>query len=134
MMWKNRPNKTGVFSIVLWIYVIARCFGFWPFSVKFNSMQRTGQVVVTSLDILWMVVALAAYGTCFWLTLFNIHADLPYSALEITMTLLTQLSRVTIAILSILLDMINRFRIWKIIVRFSEFDDEVSKAIIDSET
>lgn len=125
-MWNNRPKKTDVFSIALWMYVLARCFGFWPFSVKFSDKQKSGKVVVTLLDICWMVGAVSAYGLCCWLSHYLIDlSNVPFTPLELMLSLLARTSGITIAMLSIVLDLFNRSRIWSIIVKFSEFDEEV---------
>lgn len=129
-MWKNRPRKNNVFSIALWIYVLARCFGFWPFSVKFTDKQKSGKVVVTFLDILWVAGAVSVYGLCCWFSFFYIDLkSQPFSQLEIFLASYTQFSAITIAMLSIILDLINRSRIWSIIVKFGEFDEEVKKEV-----
>lgn len=120
--------KKDVFSIALWIYVLARCFGFWPFSIKFSDKQKSGKVVITLLDILWVLGAMSAYGLCCWFSFFYIDLkNQPFSQLEIFLASWAQFSGITIAMLSIILDLINRSRIWSIIVKFSEFDEEVTK-------
>lgn len=125
MFWKNYAKNNEVFSIALWIHIYMRIFGMWPFSVQFDQRKRTSHVHVTKLDLLWIVVVVAAYLTFLYVSIIINSTPTPLSISIVRLAKITQICGFAIAILSIFLDLINRKRIWQLVLNFNHFDQEV---------
>lgn len=126
MFWKNRSKKDDVFSVAAPVYVFARIFGYWPFSAQFNQNNtKSMHVYLTCFDCLWFIVVIIIFAIFAWFSLVTVQDDIPYSALELLVSKMTQLGSISISILAIIMDMVNRKCIWDIIMRFSQFDSEV---------
>lgn len=110
---------------MLWVYMIARPFGYWPFQIEFNEKYKTGNVRVTFIDMLWLAMLILIYSATAWYY-FAVGRDenASYTLIEILMNELTILFCME-PILSSILDLSNRRIIWKIIVTFYEFDEQV---------
>lgn len=126
MFWKNYRKKNDVFSVIQLVYIAARAFGYWPFSIEFNDKSSGGRVRVLSSDLVWFAVALAIYCACNWLSVFNHLVQEHESYMEMATSQLFQFSNLLITTVSIIMDMVNRDVIWRIILKFNKFDDEVS--------
>lgn len=125
MIWKDCNRTNNVFSIALWIYIIARAFGSWPFTIEFNAKSRTSRVQVTKLDLIWFLLSLCIYGLFNWFAVFEQIRQLQLSLVEILISQITQISSILVTMLSIAMDMINRNVIWQMILIFHRFDEEV---------
>lgn len=125
MIWKNRPNGNNVFSVTLRLYIFARIFGYWPFSVHFNESQRSSKVYLTILDWLWVIIAISLYIASSQMTSFQHSIYDNFSFIATFVSRMIEISDIIFTIISILLDLINRRRIWNLIVSYSEFDEEV---------
>lgn len=126
MFWKNRSKKDDVFSVAAPVYVFTRMFGYWPFSVQFHqNTSKSMHVHMTCFDCLWLIVVLSIFTFFAWFSFVTVQDDIPYSSLELLVSKVTQLGSVSISILGIIMDMVNRKCIWDIIVRFNQFDNEV---------
>lgn len=115
-------------SIVSWIYVIARVFGFLPFSVEYNEKKRINKVHVTILDVLWFIITITIYALIISSSAVIHYYNnelLSMSNIEILATILITIEGGVIAIISIVMDMFNRKRVLKIMLKLNEFDDEV---------
>lgn len=112
-------------SIVSWIYVIARVFGFLPFSVEYNEKQKISKVHVTILDVFWFIFAIAIYAMVIVSSAVHHYAKASFSGIEILATILITIEGGLIAIISIVMDMFNRKRIFRIMIKLNEFDEEV---------
>lgn len=126
MFWKNYRKKNDIFSVAQLVYIAARAFGYWPFSIEFNDKSNGGRVRVLPSDLVWFAVALTIYCTCNWLSVFNHLVQEHESYMEMATSQLFQFSNLLITTLSIVMDMVNRDVIWRIILKFNKFDDEVS--------
>lgn len=125
MFWNNKHPKDSVFSVILWVYVISRLFGFWPFSIVFDEKRKTSNARVTITDWIWFFVAIVLYASFIYFNDLDKYKDLPHSFIEICASQLTLIGGNMIAILSIIMDMLNRGRICRVIEMFNEFDAEV---------
>lgn len=104
---------------------MARIFGFWPFSIKFNAKNRLSEVKVNVIDVAWLLLTLTFYGACFRLTTYNPFDELQVSFTELILNQITQAVNLVIIILNIISDMINRHVLWGIILKYKAFDDEM---------
>lgn len=125
MFWHGCQRRNNIFSLTFWVYCLARIFGFWPFSVKFNAKNRLSEVKVGAFDVAWFVLSLAFYSACFRLTTYNPFDVMEISFTEFVLNQLTQVFNLIIIILNIILDMVNRHVLWGIILKFKAFDDEM---------
>lgn len=139
MIWKNRQSIGGdIYSLTSWLHIVNRLFGFWPFTIEFNTRGANNRnqsfVCVKAWDWIWFVLSLVIYGS-FNIILINMALnaqDTPdlYLAsgsklIEIVIANITTLCSILVGFLSIIMDMINRTDIWWIINTFNEFDEEV---------
>lgn len=125
MVWNNRHRENDVFSIALWIYVVARVCGLFPFSVKFDDKSKSGKVYMTLVDYIWAVGAISFFvGGIVFVYLHDI-SDMPYTLIEKFIVKLTTISGSLILIFSIYMDIFNRHHIWSLFVKFHEFDTTV---------
>lgn len=125
MFWKNYAKNNDVFSIALWVYIYLRIFGLWPFSVQFDRKNRSSSIHVTKLDLLWIVAAVAVYLIFLYIYEFFNNSPTSFSFIIVRLSKITQLCDFIIVIFSIFLDLINRHRIWQLILNFNDFDQEV---------
>lgn len=128
-MFRNiRTKKTDVFSVTGPVYMIARMFGYWPFRVKFGQRSGLNSIYVTRFDWLWFAAAIIIYSLFFWSmsTNYYLQNDIPYSFIEVFISKMTHLCSILISILSMVMDSVNRRRIWNIILKFNEFDEKVT--------
>lgn len=123
MSWRK---ANSVFSVAFPIYVISRIFGFLPFSLAYDRKLRTTIVRVTVFDIIWLCLSLLLHIFFF---IFNWIADqqsqVTDSRILIISGRLTLWGGFFMAIFAMLMDLLNRNRIWEIIVKFNEFDEEI---------
>lgn len=126
MFWQDWRRKNNIFSLTLWIYLLSKLYGNWSFSIEFDAKRHSSRVRVTPLDWLRFIFNLIFYINC---TRYIIHEDAEKNLstkLEVSITQFAQLISLLVLILSIVLDMINRNALWNIILKFDEFDLEVS--------
>lgn len=123
MVWNHPKNNNDIFSLTFCVYVIARLYGLWPFSVNFNQKLKTSTVYLNAFDWLWFVVAILIHLLWFlvyWHTSGHRDSFIAY-LLARSMDILS----IVYWLLTLVLDLINRKRIWGIIGSFDEFDKEV---------
>lgn len=127
MMWNARPPKNNAFSSILKIFVIARCFGFCPFSIPTKGKLKENTICVKKIDWLWFIVSLSIYISFMVFVIVKYkHRDITeLSIMEFILNRIALLGDNSIALMCIVMDMINRKMLWKILTTFSEFDDEV---------
>lgn len=126
MFWTKSHPKDGVYSVFWWSYLVARCFGLMPFSIEYDVQHKLSKVYLTVFDCLWFVIAITIY------VLLIVYSILDYKFDELSNT--DKIARLVVycggsitVIVSIVMDMINRKRIWKIVTLLNEFDVEVNK-------
>lgn len=126
MFWKNRSKNVDVFFVTAPVYVFARIFGFWPFSVQFAQSTSTSvHVHMNCFDSSWFAIAISYFTFFGWLSFVKTQDYLPYSAVELLVFKMLQVGSVVVSISTIIVDVVNRNRIWNIIVKFNQFDNEV---------
>lgn len=128
MIWKGCQRRNDIFSLTLWVYVLARMCGFWPFSMSFKAKNRSSRVKVTIFDVIWFVFALVFYSVSLRIVTNNPMQDsveMEVSFTEVALNQLAQYAQIFIILLCIVLDMVNRNVLWNIILKFKSFDDEM---------
>lgn len=125
MFWKDYRKRNDIFSLTLLVYVTARVFGFWPFSIEFDAKCQKSHTKVTKLDYMWFIVTLAFYCVGIRFATYNPFPSAEFSFTEVALNQLTQLVNILIIVLCIVMDMVNRNILWKIIVKLKIFDDEM---------
>lgn len=122
------PNneRNSIYNVVRPMYVGARIFGFFPFSVKIQLHEKKRAVYFTIIDFIVFFIHLTIYA---WLAYININntfmknsAAPPLLMLGIRTLLIFGL---TSAILCISADLCNRHRIFNIFEQCQCFDIQV---------
>lgn len=127
MIWKYCHRADNIFSITIWIYMIARALGNWPFSIEFNAKNGSSRVRVSKLDFAWFVLSLCIYASFNRFSTFEQSGHIKSSFVEYLVSLISQISSILVAMLSIIMDLMNRNVIWQMILSFHAFDEEVMK-------
>lgn len=117
-----KPPK-NVISYSLWVFNVAKLFGFIPFSVRKKGMMREPHVTIW--NVIWMVITISVYGLCIYAVFAQDYANLPYSQLQVLIVNTANMSGGLVAIFGIVMDLVNRRRIWKMTETFNDFDSEV---------
>lgn len=125
MLWSKNYPKNGVFSFIVWFYVASRIFGFFPFSIELDKKNEWSKVNVTIIDWFWFVISIFFYASAIGFTVYQTHLFVSYITIDVILSLVTLTAGNTIAVISIITDMINRKRIWKLISNFNQFDKKV---------
>lgn len=124
--WTKSHSKNEVFSIIRWVYVFSRVFGFFPFSVVYDKKRQSSKVQVAIWDAAWFIIAILIYVGIVAHSYCHEYNELPKSFIQRLTAFLTLTASCAIAIYGNLMDMVNRKDIWKIITNFHEFDEMVS--------
>lgn len=127
MIWHKRDKRNDIFSLTLWVYVMARVFGFWPFTIRFDENRNKPIVCVTKFDYAWFCMSIVFYIMFIHFAVMDHsgHIDQKFTFIEVSLNKMTTLNHILVALLCIILDMVNREVLWKIILKFKAFDDEV---------
>lgn len=130
MLLTNRRHENTVIALTSWLYLVVRIFGFWPFTIEFNASgvkNRGSTVCIKPFDWLWFVVTSCYYLISTIILLGNLVEFQRFylSLIEIVISNVTVVSDITIALLCCIMDMINRKRLWRTILIFHDFDEEV---------
>lgn len=125
MFWSKKYPKNGVYSFIVWFYVASRIFGFFPFGIKFDKKNEWSKVIVTIADWLWFVISISFYTSTIIFIVYHTHPFSTHISIEMIFSLVTLTAGNTIAVISIITDMINRKSIWKLISNFNHFDKKV---------
>lgn len=124
MSWQSGRSRSDVFSVVFWMYVVARCFGYWPFSVNRRSKSRCSQIRITRIDLAWFVGAIILHTLFHWLAVMGQAIDENQSYAEMTTEQIFKISGLVVTVMSIVMDMRNRHLLWDIILKFNKFDEQ----------
>lgn len=125
MTWKRAQS---VFAVAYPIYIISRIIGFMPFSIECDDSRshRLSTTKITIFDIVWMVLAIGVQ--VFFIVITSIHdfqSQITDSRIAIFSGRMTLWVGYLMAIIAIFLDFVNRRRIWEILVRMDEFDEQL---------
>lgn len=123
------PGMTGTYAnfpqVCHPVYIMARNFGFLPFTIKFNEKYKVEGLTVSYQDILRFLLALIVYSACA-IYLFKGNITVIHDSLIIVYgSRLIMLFGLLLAILSVILDMINRKSVTFILKEIIEIDEEV---------
>lgn len=131
MILINIPKKyvkNTIFDLVRPLYIYSRLFGMFPFSIDIDTKLVNSKVYICKFDICLYILQLAI---CIFLIMFNIkfnlHAYQSHSYLQVMGPRIILIFGLCANIVWVLLDIINRHRIWKIVKMFYEFDLQVNK-------
>lgn len=131
MFLKNQRHENTVIALTFWLYLFVRIFGFWPFTIKFNANNRGSAVRIKSFDWFWFVVTTCYYfmsiSTIILIGTLTKFQRLNSSLIEIVISNVTIVSDITIALVCSIMDMINRKQLWRTILAYHDFDQEVMK-------
>lgn len=131
MFWKSRRHENTVIALTSWLYLIVRFFGLWSFTIESNAtvVKSKGEcaVCIKLLDWLWAVITFSYYciSTVIQIGAIAKFQELNSTLIEIVINNVTIVSDILIALLCIIMDIVNRKRLWKMILIFHEFDVEV---------
>lgn len=123
----HMPHNDVFFS-TFWIYVIARYFGFCPFSIEKKCNKPKEYLVrVKPFDCCWFFVSILMNIAFMTIGIFKFTARMVtgFEYIEIILSQVTFMSENLIAIMCIVLDMANRRMLLKIITTLNDFDNEV---------
>lgn len=123
--WKNRLKENDIFSTTLCVYLVARIFGYLPFSIKFRKRNKLGRVEVRLFDKLWFVTAISIRLIFVCYTKGLIAATNHYTHFEDFLYQSVHTAGILMECFTITFEMFNRNEIWSIVVAINEFDEEV---------
>lgn len=126
MFWPRNYPKDGVLSIVMWLFVASRIFGLLPFSVEYDVKRKRSQVKVTALDCFCFVIAIIIYALLVRCMVQSDPFPKLYSSIELSVRISTIIAGISIAIYSVITDMINRTSVWSIVTNLTAFDEKVN--------
>lgn len=110
------------------IYYFSRIFGFKPFTIVFDSNGKIQTAQIKAIDILWFAITIALYlSSAFYFVLFAHPDTFPAkSAFLVECTRSIYMLRKLLNILSIFMDMYNRFKLVGIVREIDTFDEKAS--------
>lgn len=110
------------------IYYLSRIFGFKPFTIVFDSNGKIQTAQIRAIDILWFAITIALYLlSALYFVIFASHDTLPAkSAFLVECTRSIYMLRKLLNILSIFMDMYNRFKLVGIVREIDTFDEKAS--------
>lgn len=124
---KSPENQVNcIYGVIRPLYLYARLIGFFPFSVQIQLNGKNNKIYFTLIDFVILVVHLTFYA-------FFVYANIQHNFMENTAAspLLTFGSRTLLifgianGIVFISADLCNRYKIFSILVRCQNFDDQV---------
>lgn len=121
--------KSEVFALAKRVQIVARIYGFWPFSI--NPIAETDDNLsilhTKACDYIWFAVVLVIYTILATIEFvsFRSLATEKYSSNEVILQLMTMISEIVITFAGLIMDMINRQLIWDIILMLNAFDVKV---------
>lgn len=134
MLLINIPKKyveNTIFDLVRPLYIYGRLFGMFPFSIGIDTKLVNSSVYVCKFDVLLYIVQM---GIWIFLIMFNIqynlHAYQSQSYLQVMGPRILLIFGLCDIIVWVILDWINRNRIWKIVKMYHEFDLQVTEPLI----
>lgn len=113
------------------IYYFSRFAGLWPFSVRPNLNGTNQKVYVSLIDGLWFTVAFCLYLSFAFIAYERLKAGIegkgkdPFQ-FRIVIYDVLQTSSLLFGAIGIVLDMINRKKLFNVLEKFIQFDNEVS--------
>lgn len=123
---KSSYPTIGIFSVFIWIYTAARIFGFMLFAIEYNDKNQFSKVYVSICNVLWAIVAIAIYVFIVVVSIFQQGDILKHSNIEVLSMVMLNIGSSAITVASIIMDMVNRKRIFTIVTKLNEFDEQVS--------
>lgn len=128
-MKKMRPSiwnsRNDVFSLAFGLYVLSKAFGNWPFTVDIDEKRRS-KVRITVADGFRFLAILLLYVYCSQFIIYAVLSNNLFSSLEATLSNIAQLNVYVVSLLGIVLHFYFRDELWSIIVKFYDFDQQVS--------
>lgn len=128
----SKQNFNSLHSYYRPIYVVSRIFGQLPFSFQFESNGNIHRPVIKMLDALWFLLSMSAL-ICFMYFSFEYFnygqksADLFGIRTSFVGTNLIAGTGLILGLLTIVLDMCNRFKLVDIFKKIYSFDQRVSR-------
>lgn len=124
MIWKFFHRPSDVLSLSQFVFKIAKFLGFLQFNVDFCGKRR--KIGVTPVNWLSMLIAISVNLLCIYAVFSQDNSNLPYATIQIVIVNTASMCGGALAILGILMDYVNRYRLWCMIETFHDFDVEVS--------
>lgn len=127
----NSGKRNNILLLNQWVHVLARIFGFWSFHIDFKRMNLSNAVQLKITDLFCITAAMTVYIFCIYLQFisFDYFFALHFSMIEMVLYLVTAIMSLLISILTILLNCIYRNVLWRIVLIFYYFDEEVREIV-----
>lgn len=123
-------KSANIFGLFRYVYVFARLWGYVSFSVNLNNVPLPSKVKVSLINGLVLLVQTLVY--VFFLVLNTKTTSKSHSDSTLVAHGLNKLNEVGMScgLLFILVDILNRQKIWRIFQTFIRFDREVFLTIL----
>lgn len=119
-------HNSANYSLTKWIYVVARIFGYWPFTVDVIDPHHLNSMQVNAANWIWLSITVLIYIACILLQYTSQSLNYRFSATEILLTRATTVVYGLIPIGTIALNLYNRLALRNIHMINLEFDQKVS--------
>lgn len=120
-------KQNSILSLNKWVRMLARTFGFWLYHIDFNPTNSASVVSIKICDWFGITTAIAVYLFCIYLQYISVDylSSLNYSMIEIILYMITTICGALTSILTVILNCVYRNILWRIILIFYYFDEEV---------
>lgn len=109
------------------VHMLARTFGFWLYHIDFNQMTSSSAVSIKIYDWLGATTAIAVYFFCIYLQCISVDylISFNFSTIEMIIYQITTSCGACTSIITVILNLVHRNILWRIILIFYYFDEEV---------
>lgn len=110
------------------IYYFSRIFGFKPFTIVFDSNGKIQTARIRVLDAVWLVITIGLYlsSALHFMIIASHHTFPAKSAILVNCTRSIYMLRKLFNVLSIVMDMYNRYQMIEIVKKINTFDEKAS--------
>lgn len=123
----------SVYDVAYPIYIISRIVGYLPFTIVCDDSSRSLQkssIKITLFDCVWILVWVSLLIAFMVINgVFDFQSQVSDSSIVNICNRMVVWGGYLFGILTIIMDIINRKRIWKIVVMFAVFDEQVSNTV-----
>lgn len=126
-------HADSVYDVAYPIYIISRIVGYLPFTIVCDDSSRSLQkssIKITLFDCVWILVWVSLLIAFMVINgVFDFQSQVSDSSIVNICNRMVVWGGYLFGILTIIMDIINRKRIWKIVVMFAVFDEQVSNTV-----
>lgn len=125
MPQKDKLDDTLLFN--QWVHIYARLFGYWSFHIDFKQIKSTNSFQMKISDWFSAAMAIVVYLVCIYLQFVSFYflSTLYYSLIEMILFQIAKANGAFISILTVIMDLMHRNKLWKILQTFYYFGKEV---------